>query len=76
MPHEIEFRFLHGDTSYHWIRARSEPLFDDARNQVGVVMFNSDVTDEVHAEQERRRLEAQLRRTERLRHVRPVSRPL
>jgi len=66
VPHEIEFRFLHGDTSYHWIRARSEPLFDDARNQVGVVMFNSDVTDEVHAEQERRRLEAQLRRTERL----------
>lgn len=66
IPHEIEFRFLHGDAEFHWIRARSEPLFDEARKQVGVVMFNTDITDEVRAEQERRRLEAQLRRTERL----------
>ncbi|MFN8028017.1 MAG: PAS domain S-box protein [Acidimicrobiia bacterium] len=66
VPHAIEFRFLHGDGTYHWIRARSEPMFDDAQHQVGVVMFNTDITDEVRAEDERRRLEAQIRRTERL----------
>lgn len=66
VPHTIEFRFLHGDGEYHWIRSRSEPMFDDARTQVGVVVFNTDITDEVRTEQERRRLEAQVRRTERL----------
>jgi PAS domain S-box-containing protein len=66
VPHTMEFRFLHGTADYRWIRARSEPMFDDAHNQVGVVVYNTDITDEVHAEQERRRLEAQLRRTERL----------
>ena len=66
VPHTMEFRFLHGAAEYRWIRARSEPMFDDERTQVGVVVYNTDITDEVHAEQERRRLEAQLRRTERL----------
>src|SRR4051812_2264433 len=66
VPHSTEFRFLRGATEYRWIRSRSEPMFDDVRNEVGVVVYNTDITDEVHAEQERRRLEAQVRRTERL----------
>jgi PAS domain S-box-containing protein len=64
--HTIEFRFRHGDGGYRWIRESSESLFDDGGRPVGVVVFHTDITDAITAEQERRRLEAQVRRTERL----------
>jgi PAS domain S-box-containing protein len=64
--HTLEFRFRHADGDYRWVRVRSEPLFDDAGVPVGVVAYHTDITDAVAAEQARRRLEAQLRRSERL----------
>jgi PAS domain S-box-containing protein len=64
--HTLDFRFRNADGDYRWIQVRSESLFDDAGVPVGIVAFHTDITDAVTAEQARRRLEAQLRRSERL----------
>jgi len=56
--HTFEFRFLHKDGTYHWIREKQRVIVD-AEGNVQVVGYESDVTD-------RKRLEEELVRSQRL----------
>jgi PAS domain S-box-containing protein len=64
--HGCTFRFRHADGEYRWIRARSQPVDDQAEVPQAVVVFLADTTEWVRADEEHRRLTARIRRSERI----------
>lgn len=67
-PVDVEYRLRSGSGDYIWVRAigRSTPLADASQRWHGVLM---DVTDRRRAEEDRARLEAQLRQSHKLQAV-------
>ena len=61
-----EYRVVHPDASLHWLQAKGRMFFDAAGKPVRMVGFMQDVTERKHAEDEMQKLEAQLRRAQRL----------
>ncbi len=63
---EIEFRILHRDGSVRWLAHTCLRVYDDAGTYLGVRVSNRDVTARRHAEDEKSRLEEQVRSAQKL----------
>jgi PAS domain S-box-containing protein len=69
-PHyELEFRMRHAEGTYRWIRAFASTVTDDSGTVVRILGAHVDLTEERSAEDERRRLQQQLFRAQRLESV-------
>ena len=64
--YELEFRIRHPDGKWHWLHARGRCLRDVAGRAVRFVGSSADITERKNAEEERERLERQLRHAHKL----------
>ncbi|MFA5180917.1 MAG: PAS domain S-box protein [Syntrophales bacterium] len=63
---EIEFRIIRRDRKVEWIGHVCQPVFDDQGNILGVRASNRNITERKEAQEEKSRLEVQLRRSKKL----------
>ena len=64
--YEIEYRVRHADGQWHWLHVRGRCLRDASGHPVRFVGSSTDITERKSAEQERERLERQLRHAHKL----------
>ena len=58
---EVEYRYLHGNGHYVWLRTSGHPVYDDAGTFAGAVLTSSDITERKKSEEELHITEARYR---------------
>jgi PAS domain S-box-containing protein len=65
-PFEMDHRFRRRDGEYRWVSTHGVPRFDADGTFLGVIGTSVDITDRRRAEEQRQRLEAQLRQSQKM----------